>query len=68
MWKHVHGIAPDKLFRPTSTEIELAKQGSNRLSQYAESDGRDGIVQFAEEVAKGVEMLASLEWEDLRVL
>ena len=68
MWDHVHGIAPERLFRPAATDIELAKQGSSRLSQCAESDGRDGIVQFAEEVAKGVEMLASLEWEDSKIM
>ncbi len=67
MWGHVHGIAPERLFRPTSTDIELARQASNRLLQLAETDGRDGLVQFAQEAEKGVGMLASLEWEDIRI-
>jgi hypothetical protein len=67
MWNHVHGIAPEKLFRPRAADIELAKQACTRLLQLAESDGRDGLPEFAEEAVKGVELLASLEWEDIRI-
>ena len=68
MWKHVHGVSPEKLFRPRAADIQLAKQACHRLHQVAEKDdSRDGLLEFAEEATRGVDLLASLEWEDIRL-
>jgi hypothetical protein len=67
MWSHVHGIAPERLFRPRAADIELAKQACNRLCQLADSDPRDGLAEFAQEATRAIGLLASLEWEDIRI-
>ena len=67
IWGHVHGISPDKLFRPRKTDIELAKQACNRLRQLAITEPRDGLEEFAEEATRAIDLLTSLEWEDIRI-
>ena len=67
MWKFVHGVDPMRLFRPRAPDIELAKQAVNRLKQLTEADGRDGLAEFTDEAAKGVDLLSSLEWDDIRI-
>ena len=66
LWESVGGPCPDRLFRPSTKDIEHATRCCETLLRLAEPEDRDGNVEFSEEIAKAVGKLKSVEWEDLR--
>ena len=66
LWDSVGGLCPDKFFRPSTKDIEHATWCCETLRRLAEPEDRDGNVEFAEEIAKAVGNLKSVEWEDIR--
>ena len=66
LWQSVGGPSPDALFRPSATDLEKAQQCCEVLARMKEVDDRDGISEFADEIAKAVGMLKSVEWESIR--
>ena len=66
MWTSVGGPSPDVLFRPDQQKIETANRCCETLRKMAETETRDGLAEFAEEISKAVDKLRSVEWEDIR--
>ena len=67
LWKHVGGPDPEQLFRPNATHLTECRDAAERLGELkAREEDRDGLNVFADEILKAVELLKSLEWEDIR--
>ena len=67
LWKHVGGPDPEQLFRPSATHLTECRDAAERLGELkAREEDRDGLNVFADEILKAVELLKSLEWEDIR--
>ena len=66
MWTSVGGPSPDVLFRPDQQNIETANRCCETLRKMAETETRDGLAEFAEEISKAVGKLKAVEWEDIR--
>ena len=66
MWKAAGGPSPEELFRPSTGLLEEANQCCETLREMSETDGRDGLAEFAEEISKAVGTMKSVEWEDIR--
>ena len=55
-------------FRPSATHLTECRDAAERLGELkAREEDRDGLNVFADEILKAVELLKSLEWEDIRV-
>ena len=68
LWRHVGGPDPELLFRPCAADLEMCREVTARLGELKErEDDRDGLNEFADEIIKAVELLKSVEWEDIRV-
>ena len=66
LWTSVGGPSPDVLFRPDLQNLETANRCCDTLRKMAETESRDGLAEFAEEIYKAVGKLKSVEWEDIR--
>ena len=66
-WKHVGGPDPEQLFRPSATHLTECRDAAERLGELkAREEDRDGLNAFADEMIKTIDLLKSLEWEDIR--
>ena len=67
LWTHVGGPYPELLFRPSAAHLTDCRDAAERLSELkAREEDRDGLNAFADEITKAVELLKSLEWDDIR--
>ena len=67
LWTHVGGPYSELLFRPSAAHLTDCRDAAERLSELkAREEDRDGLNAFADEITKAVELLKSLEWDDIR--
>ena len=67
LWKHVGGPDPEQLFRPSATHLQDCRDAAERLGELkAREEDRDGLNVFADEMIKAIDLLKSLEWDDIR--
>ena len=67
LWKHVGGPDPEQLFRPSATHLTECREAAERLDELkAREVDSDGLNVFADEMIKAIDLLKSLEWDDIR--
>ena len=66
LWTHVGGPYPELLFRPSAAHLTDCRDAAGRLGELRAREEGDGLYASADEMVKAVELLKSLEWEDIR--
>ena len=61
------GPDPEQLFRPSATHLTECREAAERLDELkAREVDSDGLNVFADEMIKAIDLLKSLEWDDIR--
>ena len=66
IWEAVGGPSPNAFFRPSPADMEKAQQCCVVLEKMKETDDRDGLSEFVDDITKAVGGLKSVEWESIR--